>query len=72
METNPNYSLHLEELEYFWKTYIGNSGKIESSAITQIFVYGPWAGHSIREVMELCILRLNKVRPTIIQSENYN
>jgi hypothetical protein len=61
-----------EELEEFWTTFIGDSGKIESGSITQIFVRGPFAGHSIREVMELCISTLNKPRPEITQSENYN
>ena len=59
------------ELEQFWTTYIGDSGEIGSSSITQIFVRGTWAGYSIREVMEICIHQLNKPRPTII-NENYN
>jgi len=59
------------ELEQFWTKYIGDGGKIASSSITQIFVRGPWAGYSIREVMEICIHRLNKTPPTII-NENYN
>lgn len=61
-----------EQLEEFWNTFIGDAWKIESNAITQVFVRGTFAGHSIREVMELCISQLNKPRPKVITSENYN
>ncbi len=60
-----------QELEEFWTTYIGDSGQIESSSITQIFVRGTFGGYSIREIMEYCIIRLNKPRPKII-NDNYN
>jgi len=61
-----------KDLEEFWTTFIGDSGKIESNAITQVFVRGTFGGYSIREVMEVCIRVLNKPRPEVITSENYN
>jgi len=55
-----------EELEQFWEDYIGNTGEVNSDSITQIFMRGPFAGYSIRELMEVCIKELGKKRPKII------
>lgn len=59
-----------EELEKFWEDYIGDSGVVDNSAITQIFAKGPFGGFSIREVMEICIHKLGKRRPKI-ETERY-
>lgn len=57
--------MNKQELEKFWNDFIGDSGSVESSSITQIFMRGPFAGHSIREIMEVCIHELGKIRPKI-------
>lgn len=59
------------ELEQFWKDYIGDSGRIVSSALNQIFVKGPFGGHSVRQVMGACVHRLGKALPVEVSDEDW-
>lgn len=66
MDPEPGHILKLQE---FWDTYIGDSGVVESQAINQVFARGYFGGYSVREVMEVCIVVLNKPRPDVISGD---
>lgn len=57
-----------EELEDFWKTWI--TDPIDSSVLTQVFAKGPFAGFSVREVMEACVNRLGKTKPKVTKDHS--
>lgn len=60
--------LNNTQLEEFWAEYVGDSGKIESDATTQVFMRGPYAGYSIYDLMLYCAEKLGKTMPVMVNS----
>lgn len=57
-------------LEGFWIKYIADKKQITTTELNQVFATGPYAGYSVRELTNACVMFLNYTMPKIVYEDH--